>query len=233
MSPILELTHVRKRYGDANTGRLALDDVSLSIETGELLAIVGTSGSGKSTFLHVAGGLDVDYEGSVRLDGRELRNLRDGELSRLRGSMVGYVFQGFHLVNGLTVAENVAMPADFAPRPTPDLRGRVREVLAQVGLEGRMHDTPSALSGGQRQRVAIARALLMRPRLLLCDEPTGSLDTQTGEQILGLFREVHGGGGITMVMVTHEERVAGIASRTVRFEMGRVVAEPSSGGSDP
>jgi putative ABC transport system ATP-binding protein len=223
--PLVELKNVRKRYGDDSTGRVALDDLSLGIEQGELVAVVGTSGSGKSTLLHVMGGLDVDYEGSVLLNDKELRALRDRELSHLRQQTVGFVFQSFHLVMDWRVRHNVALPASFADKPIPDLDKRVDEVLTLVGLEGRANDYPANLSGGQRQRVAIARALLLKPPLLLCDEPTGSLDAQTGAQILGLFEELHRAGNLTLVVVTHEERVSAIASRTVRLESGRVAGD--------
>jgi putative ABC transport system ATP-binding protein len=204
---------------------MALDALTLSIDEGELVAVLGTSGSGKSTLLHVAGGLDLTYGGSVKLRGHELRSLSDAALARLRRETIGFVFQSFHLVNDWRVRDNVALPASFAPQPTEDLERRVVEVLARVGLEGRVDDPPTRLSGGQRQRVAIARALLMRPPLLLCDEPTGSLDAQTGSQILALFQKLHAEGGLTLVLVTHEERVAAIATRIVRLEAGRIVSD--------
>jgi putative ABC transport system ATP-binding protein len=223
--PLIEFVNVRKRYGDAETGRLALDDVSLSIDPGELVAVLGTSGSGKSTLLHLAGALDTRFEGTVRLADRDIGKLSDGELSALRHDHVGFVFQSFHLVPTWRVRENVALPASFAKTPPADLAKRVDGVLRRVGLEGRGDDKPTSLSGGQRQRVAIARALLLKPRLLLCDEPTGSLDVKTGAQILALFEELHREGGLTLVIVTHEERAAAIASRIIRLEAGRVVSD--------
>jgi putative ABC transport system ATP-binding protein len=223
--PLVQLENVTKRYGDAASGRVALDGLSLSIDEGELVAVLGTSGSGKSTLLHVAGGLDVGYTGSVKLRGEELRTLADRSLAKLRRETIGFVFQSFHLVNEWRVRDNVALPASFAPKAPADLDARVADVLARVGLEGRASDTPAALSGGQRQRVAIARALLLKPPLLLCDEPTGALDTQTGAQILSLFRELHRAGGLTLVLVTHEERVAAIATRIVRLEEGKIVSD--------
>jgi putative ABC transport system ATP-binding protein len=226
---LLALSDVRKHYGD----RTALDGVTLTIERGELVAIVGTSGSGKSTLLHLLGGLDVQYSGSVQLEGQELRTLSDRALAALRQRALGFVFQSFHLVPTWKVRQNVALPASFAPAPVPELEARVNEVLARVGLEGRGDDRPSALSGGQRQRVAIARALLLRPPLLLCDEPTGSLDAETGAQILALFQRLHRDDGQTLVMVTHEERVAAIATRVVRLEHGRVVSDTRRERSTP
>jgi putative ABC transport system ATP-binding protein len=203
--------------------------VSLSIEPGELLAVLGTSGSGKSTLLHLIGGLDTAYEGSVRLAGHELRDLADESLARLRHGTVGFVFQAFHLVLPWRVRDNVALPASFSREPVADLPSRVKAALARVGLDGRSDDRPADLSGGQRQRVAIARALVLRPPLLLCDEPTGSLDARTGAQVLSLFAELHRERALTMVLVTHEERVAAIATRLVRLEDGRVTGDERLG----
>jgi len=187
--------------------------------------VLGTSGSGKSTLLHVLGALDRDYTGSCRLDGRELRTLSDTDAAALRRQTLGFVFQGFHLVADWTVRQNVALPASFAPTAVSDLAARVDAVLDRVGLAGRGDDRPTALSGGQRQRVAIARALLMKPPVLLCDEPTGSLDVDTGASVLALFRSLHREEGYTFVIVTHEERVTAIATRVIRLESGRLVGD--------
>jgi putative ABC transport system ATP-binding protein len=227
-APLYALQHLRKRY---EGGRVALDDVSLDIRRGELVAVLGASGSGKSTLLHVLGGLDRAYEGSAMLDGRELRALSDGDAAALRQRMLGFVFQAFHLVPTWTVRQNVALPASFAPAVVPDLPARVDAALARVGLEGRGDDRPTALSGGQRQRVAIARALLLRPPVLLCDEPTGSLDVDTGRAVLELFQSLHRDEGMTMVLVTHETRVTEIAGRVIRLEGGRVVEDTGGGGA--
>ena len=219
--PLYQLDAVTRRYPEG--GRVALDGVSLAVEKGELVAVLGTSGSGKSTLLHVLGALDRDYTGSCKLDGRELRDLTDAEAAALRQKTLGFVFQGFHLVPDWTVRQNVALPASFAPAAVPDLAPRVDAVLDRVGLAGRGDDRPTALSGGQRQRVAIARALLLKPPVLLCDEPTGSLDAETGASVLALFQSLHRDEGYTLVIVTHEERVTAIATRVVRLEAGKVV----------
>jgi putative ABC transport system ATP-binding protein len=221
--PIVALRDVRRRFLPG--GRVALDGVSLTVSRGEFVAVLGTSGSGKSTLLHVLGGLDLAYEGEVRLDGRELHALRDADLAALRHRTVGYVFQGFHLVPTWTVRQNVALPASFAPRPVADLEARVDALLRRVGLDGRGGDLPTALSGGQRQRVAIARALLLDPPLLLCDEPTGSLDEDTGRSVLELFESLHRERGLTVVIVTHEARATEGATRLLRLEAGRVVED--------
>jgi len=218
---LYQLESVTRRYPAG--GRIALDGVSLSIARGELVAILGTSGSGKSTLLHVLGALDRDYSGSCKLDGQELRSLADAEAAALRQKSLGFVFQGFHLIPDWTVRQNVALPASFAPAAVPDLAARVDAVLERVGLAGRGDDHPTDLSGGQRQRVAIARALLLKPPVLLCDEPTGSLDADTGGAVLELFRSLHRDEGYTLVVVTHEERVTAIAERVIRLEAGRLV----------
>jgi putative ABC transport system ATP-binding protein len=220
---LYHLDAVSRRYPDG--ARLALDGVSLTLDRGELVAVLGTSGSGKSTLLHVLGALDRDYTGSCRLDGRELRTLSDTDAAALRRQTLGFVFQGFHLVADWTVRQNVALPASFAPTAVSDLAARVDAVLDRVGLAGRGDDRPTALSGGQRQRVAIARALLMKPPVLLCDEPTGSLDVDTGASVLALFRSLHREEGYTFVIVTHEERVTAIATRVIRLESGRLVGD--------
>ncbi|MEZ4411308.1 MAG: ABC transporter ATP-binding protein [Polyangiales bacterium] len=227
---LLELKGLRRRYGPAGGGgRLALDGVDLTVERGESVAVLGTSGSGKSTLLHVMGGLDVGYEGEARLDGKELKSLSDDFLAALRQRTVGFVFQGFHLVPGWRVRQNVALPAMFSPDPVADLDAKVDALLERVGLGGRGDDDPSALSGGQRQRVAIARALLLEPPLLLCDEPTGSLDHATGESVLALFDALHRERGLTLVVVTHEARATALAKRVVRLEEGRVVEDAKKG----
>lgn len=220
---LYHLDAVSRRYPDG--ARLALDGVSLTLDRGELVAVLGTSGSGKSTLLHVLGALDRDYTGSCRLDGRELRTLSDTDAAALRRQTLGFVFQGFHLVADWTVRQNVALPASFAPTAVSDLAARVDAVLDRVGLAGRGDDRPTALSGGQRQRVAIARALLMKPPVLLCDEPTGSLDVDTGASVLALFQSLHREEGYTFVIVTHEERVTAIATRVIRLESGRLVGD--------
>jgi putative ABC transport system ATP-binding protein len=221
--PLIRTEELRKVYGEGAARRAALDGVSLSIARGEFVTVLGPSGSGKSTLLGVVGGLDRAYEGKVELFGRDLGALGDRELALLRGERVGFVFQAFHLLAHLTVLENVLTPALFA-RGGGDLAPRALEVLRRVGLEDRARDTPAQLSGGQRQRVAIARALVRRPEVVLCDEPTGNLDTETGARIVELFQEIHERDKVTLVAVTHEERLAKAATRTVLLRDGKVAA---------
>jgi putative ABC transport system ATP-binding protein len=214
---------LRKIFGDTKAQRSALDGVTLSVEEGEFVAILGPSGSGKSTLLGIVGGLDREYEGKVELFGRDLAKLKDRELAELRGKRVGFVFQAFHLLGHLTVMENVLAPALFDRESAPEASAkRAREVLGRLGIADRAEDRPAELSGGQRQRVAIARALFQKPDLLLCDEPTGNLDAETGAQTIELFRELHAQGGLTVLAVTHEERLAEAATRTVRLAAGKI-----------
>lgn len=227
---MIRLQDVHKRYRSSARGEYALRDVSLEIDEGELVAIVGTSGSGKTTLLNLVGGLDRDYTGTLEVEGRDLAKLSDGALSDFRNRSIGFVFQHFSLLDHLTAAENVALPAAFVrgKPPIASARERAREALTEMGLGDKLDEHPNNLSGGQKQRVAIARALLFRPRLLLCDEPTGSLDTTTGQQIIETFKQLNR-DGYTVVIITHEARVSDEARRTIRIEDGRIV----DGGDEP
>lgn len=212
------------RVHDAGKGtRHALSDVDFAAKGGEFVAVLGPSGSGKSTLLSIIGGLDRAYKGKVLLWGEDIGTMSDTRLARLRGERIGFVFQHFHLLPHLSVLENVTTPALFDPNAREDADvQRAKELLDRLGLADRTTDTPAELSGGQRQRVAIARALLRRPKLLLCDEPTGNLDADTGAQTIALFEELHRQDGLTIVAVTHEERLARVASRVVHLRNGRI-----------
>jgi putative ABC transport system ATP-binding protein len=212
---------LRKVYGDGSARRAALDGVDLSIDAGEFVTVLGPSGSGKSTLLAILGALDLDYEGQVTLFGDDPKKLGDRARSLLRGERIGFVFQAFHLLAHLTVLDNVLAPALFGAR-SEDPRARALDLLDRVGLEGRAGDMPSTLSGGQRQRAAIARALLQRPELLLCDEPTGNLDAETAARVIALFRELHREERLTVIAVTHEPRLASVASRVIHLRDGRI-----------
>ena len=200
----------------------ALRGVSLTVETGEYVAIAGPSGSGKSTLLHILGGIDPPSSGAVTLEGRRLDRLSDRELTRLRLTRIGFVFQRFHLLPVLTAIENVELPMAEAGVGRRERRDRARELLDYVGLGDRGGHRATQLSGGEMQRVAIARALANRPALLLADEPTGELDQETGEEILALFRRINRDGA-TLVVVTHDERLAAEASRVIHMQDGRIV----------
>lgn len=203
-------------------GAFALRGVELDVDRGEFVAVVGRSGSGKTTLLNVVGGLDRDYGGTVRVDGHDLSDLDDRALSRMRNRTIGFVFQAFHLLPHLTVLDNVLLPSWFADADAPgEATERAREALARTGLAHKAASLPTRLSAGERQRVAIARAILNRPRLLLCDEPTGNLDAQTGRAVLDIFLDLCGRDGTTLMIATHEDRVSGAAGRRVVLEAGR------------
>lgn len=222
-SPLVSAHDVRRAFG----AQEVLRGVSLTLAEGEMVALLGRSGSGKSTLLHLIGGLDRGYEGTLQVCGQDLRSLSDPGLSRLRNEAIGFVFQSFHLIDAASCQENVLLPNAFAqaPLPRPAALRRADEALDQVGLLDRRADLPATLSGGQKQRVAIARALFFRPRLLLCDEPTGNLDSHTGAQIIALFRDLHRQGQ-TLLLITHEERISAAASRVLHMEDGRLVDSP-------
>jgi putative ABC transport system ATP-binding protein len=221
MTPLTELRAASRTYGGNGTQIHAVHDVDLTVEPGELLAIVGPSGSGKTTLLQLLGAMDRPTGGSVLLEGRDLARLGDGELARIRLQTVGFVFQQFNLIPTLTAAQNIEVA--LAPRR---LRGwarrkRAGELLESVGLAARADHLPGQLSGGEQQRVAIARALANEPTLLLADEPTGNLDSKTGEEIVDLLRTISAERGTTVVIVTHDEKIASRADRIVRMKDGR------------
>ncbi len=219
---MIDAKGLSRSFEDGERGRLTvLVDASLQVARGEFVAIVGRSGSGKSTLLHVLGGLDTAFRGEVTVAGVRLDGLSDAALSRFRNETVGFVFQSFHLMSGVSALENVMLPARFSAARPAELEARAREALAQVGLPTHAARSPSQLSGGERQRVAIARALFASPKLLLCDEPTGNLDATTADEIVSLFRQLNA-GGLTIVAVTHEDRLRAAASRVLSLANGRL-----------
>lgn len=227
--PIVRLEQVSKRYVDDPDTTAALHDVTLTIEAGEFLGIMGQSGSGKTTLLNLVGGLDRSFRGTIEVLGRDLAKLGDGEISRLRNESIGFVFQAYHLLSTRTCGENIALPALFRSQPLPNLEARIDEVLGKVGLLDRKQDRPTSLSGGQKQRIAIARALLLKPRILLCDEPTGNLDQRTGGELIETLAGLATDDGVTVVIVTHEEHVAERCDRIIRLRNGQVVDETQEG----
>jgi putative ABC transport system ATP-binding protein len=221
---LIRLRGVVKVYPMGREGVRALDGVDLDIREGEYVAIMGPSGSGKSTLMNILGCLDTPTEGTYELRGQAVHEMGDDALARIRNQEIGFVFQTFNLLPRATALRNVELPLIYSRLPSRERRRRAQEALAQVGLADRMHHRPSELSGGQRQRVAIARALVTQPSLLLADEPTGNLDSRTGEEILGLFEEIHAQGK-TIILVTHEEAVARRAHRILRILDGRIVGD--------
>ena len=220
--PVVSLTDValtlRSRAGLVEI----LRSVGLTIERGQSVAIVGPSGSGKTSLLMVMAGLERATSGSVKIGGRELQNLGEDALARVRGAEIGIVFQSFHLVPTMTAVENVALPLEFAGRP--DAEAVARDTLAEVGLSHRLTHFPAELSGGEQQRVAIARALAPNPKLLLADEPTGNLDGRTGAQVIDLLFGLQQRHGATLVLVTHDPALAAQCSRTIRMADGKIAA---------
>jgi putative ABC transport system ATP-binding protein len=221
---VIALEHVSKRF-EGKRQVTALDDVSLAIEAGEMVSIIGPSGSGKSTLLNLVGGLDRPTAGLVRIDGEKLSDLSDDGLTRVRRDKIGFVFQFFNLLPTLTCLENVGLPLHLRGWPRQKVDERARELLTLVQLGPRLQHLPEELSGGERQRVAIARALSVYPPIILADEPTGNLDTQTGEEILNLVRDLHKRLGSTVVIVTHDMKVAESCPRTIALRDGRVVED--------
>ena len=221
---IIELDRVSRVYQVGESEVRALDDVSLGIVAGEFTAIMGPSGSGKSTMLNVLGCLDTPTSGSYVLDGEAVEKLSEDQLAEVRQRKIGFIFQSYHLVGRMTAARNVELPLIFAGVDPRARRDRVQVALDAVGLAKRMTHRPDQLSGGERQRVAIARAMVMEPRILLADEPTGNLDTKSGEEIVALLERLNA-AGLTLVLVTHDPRVASHARRVLQMRDGRIVEE--------
>ena len=224
MAPLIEVTDLTRHYAMGEERIAALGGVSFSIDAGEMVAIIGTSGSGKTTLLHILGCLETPSGGTYRLRGRDVQGLDDDERSALRNREIGFVFQNFQLLARAPAWKNVALPLVYRGVPARQREKQAVEALRRVGLADRIAHRPNQLSGGQRQRVAIARALVAEPSLLLADEPTGNLDSPTGQEILGLFRRLHAEGN-TILLVTHEPSIAAGCPRAIRIADGRILAD--------
>ena len=222
-SPVAQLESVDKVYGSGDTAVHALDKLDLTVNRGDYLAVMGASGSGKSTAMNILGCLDRPSSGSYLLNGTPVEGLSDDQLADLRNRDLGFVFQQFHLLPQLSALENVMLPMVYAGVPAAARRERAQAALERVGLGQRLNNKPNQLSGGQQQRVAIARAIINQPALLLADEPTGALDSQTTAEVLDIFDALHQ-GGMTVVMVTHEDDVAARAEKIVRFRDGHILS---------
>jgi putative ABC transport system ATP-binding protein len=223
MEPVIEVRDLVKTYMLGEVEVQALRGISLSIVKGEFVAIMGASGSGKSTFMNILGFLDRPTQGLYLLDGISGEKLTRDELAEIRNRKIGFVFQGFNLLKRTSALENVELPLVYAKRHAANRREMAQNALSQVGLGGREHHHPSQLSGGEQQRVAIARSLVNQPSILLADEPTGNLDSKTSEEIMGIFQQLNRDLGITIVMITHEPDIASFAGRNIHFKDGRVV----------
>ncbi|MDA0940370.1 MAG: ABC transporter ATP-binding protein [Bacteroidetes bacterium] len=222
--PLIQARDLRKTYHVGDQVVHALDGLDLDIQANEYVALMGPSGSGKSTLMNMLGCLDSPTSGSYILNGQDVSRLEDDALADIRNREIGFVFQTFNLLPRYTALENVALPMVYAGIAKAERQERAREVLQQVGLGDRMDHRPNELSGGQRQRVAVGRALVMRPSIILADEPTGNLDTATSEEVMELFGDIQKAGN-TVILVTHEEDIAAYAHRTVRLRDGRVESD--------
>jgi putative ABC transport system ATP-binding protein len=221
---MIQLERVTRRY-EGRASVTALDETSLSIPRGQLVSVVGPSGSGKSTLLNLIGTLDTPTSGEIRIDGESLGVLTDDRRTRVRRDKIGFIFQFFNLLPSLTCLENVGLPLHLRGWPRKKVVERARELLHLVHLDDRIDHLPDQLSGGQRQRVAIARALSVQPPILLADEPTGNLDSRTGQEILSLIQDLHTQFGATIVVVTHDPTVAASCERTLTLRDGRIVED--------
>ena len=227
MSALIEFDAVCKYYQMGDTTVKAADHITMKIEKGEFVAIVGQSGSGKSTCMNIIGCLDVPTYGTYRLNGRDVGKMNRNELAAIRNEMLGFIFQQYNLLPKLNLMENVEVPLVYAGISRADRHIRAREVLEQVGLGDKLKNRPNQLSGGQQQRVSIARALVRNPPVILADEPTGALDSHTGREVLGLLQQLHKQGH-TVVLITHDNSIAVQADRIIRLEDGQVVYDGGS-----
>lgn len=225
MTSLIEVINLIKIYKMGNIDFHALRDVSLAVDEGEFVAVMGASGSGKSTFMNIIGCLDKPTAGNYLLDGQEVASLSKDNLAGIRNKKIGFVFQSFNLLQRMSALQNVELPLLYNGSPVKDRKIRAIAALKSVGLEDRVYHRPSQLSGGQQQRVAIARALINNPSLILADEPTGNLDSQTSVEIMTLFKRLNKEHAITVVMVTHEPDIAAYADRHVYFKDGKVVKD--------
>ncbi|MEO8549348.1 MAG: ABC transporter ATP-binding protein [Kofleriaceae bacterium] len=229
MPALIELVDIARYYVMGDERIAALDGVSFSIHRGEMVAIVGSSGSGKSTLLNILGCLDTPSAGEYRLDGTNVQDLSDDDRARVRNRQIGFVFQSFQLLHRASAVKNVGLPLQYRGIPARERDVKAKKALERVSLANRIGHKPYQLSGGQRQRVAIARALVTEPSLLLCDEPTGNLDSSTTEDIMGLFKVLHDEGN-TIIIVTHEPEIAARCPRAIRVFDGKIVSDGK--GSD-
>lgn len=226
METLIEVKNLMKIYNPGENEVRALNDVSLQISRGEFVAVIGQSGSGKSTFMNMLGCLDVPTSGSYYLNGKDVAGLSDDELSEIRNKEIGFIFQGFNLIPNLTALENVELPLIYRNVPATERRELSIASLKKVGLQNRMDHKPSEMSGGQQQRVAIARALAAAPPVILADEPTGNLDSASSKEIMQILKSLHEEGR-TVILITHDNKIAASAKRVIRIMDGKIVSDTS------
>ena len=223
---LIQLEQIYKIYNEGKENEVrALNGVTLSIGRGEFVSIIGASGSGKSTLMNVLGCLDLPTRGSYHLNGKLASRMNDDELSHIRNVEIGFIFQGYNLIPALDALENVELPLIYQGVGAEKRAKIAREALERVGLGDRVHNYPSQMSGGQQQRVAIARAIATHPPIIMADEPTGALDSKTGEQVLGILRQLHKEQGTTVLLITHDNKVAAAAERVIRIADGQIVVD--------
>ncbi|MBU4269370.1 ABC transporter ATP-binding protein [Candidatus Dependentiae bacterium] len=222
---ILEAKNLKKIYQMGESEVHALKDVSISIEKGEFVAITGTSGSGKSTLMHLLGCLDIPTEGEYLIDNKNVSTMNRDELAHIRNEKIGFVFQKFFLLPDLTATDNVALPQLYAGVPENEARDKAKKLLTMVDLNSRLDHYPYQLSGGQQQRVAVARSLINEPAIILADEPTGNLDTQTGDTIMELFSKLNKENNVTIIIVTHESEIAQKTNRIIQLLDGKIISD--------
>jgi len=220
----IKANHVAKEFSLVRLAIPAVRDVSLTIKKGEMVSITGPSGSGKSTLLGLLGGLDIPTSGDIEICGLNIGVMKERDLTRIRNEKIGFVFQFFNLIPTMTAIDNVALPAQFAPSRDGKPEDRARDLLTSLGLASRLHHLPRQLSGGEQQRVAIARALVNKPQILLCDEPTGNLDSKAGKIVIDTLLNIHREQNTTILIVTHDQDIASMADRTVRLLDGKIYA---------
>jgi putative ABC transport system ATP-binding protein len=220
---IIEVKDVCKVFGSKENSNTVLDNVSLNIEKGEFVSLMGESGSGKSTLLYLIGGLDKPTSGNIFIDGKDINAIKEKELAVLRRKDIGFVFQFYNLVQNLTVEENIMLPVIMDGRKEKDYKERLEEILDIVGLKEKRKSLPNQLSGGQQQRVSIARAIILSPEVILADEPIGNLDSKSGEDVMNLFKTINKEEGITILQVTHSEESAKYGNRIIRLKDGKIV----------
>ena len=220
---IIEVKDVCKVFGSKENSNTVLDNVSLNIEKGEFVSLMGESGSGKSTLLYLIGGLDKPTSGNIFIDGKDINVIKEKELAVLRRKDIGFVFQFYNLVQNLTVEENIMLPVIMDGRKEKDYKERLEEILDIVGLKEKRKSLPNQLSGGQQQRVSIARAIILSPEVILADEPIGNPDSKSGEDVMNLFKTINKEEGITILQVTHSEESAKYGNRIIRLKDGKIV----------